>query len=154
MAPELLGLGPDAADELDLLGLDRPGHAGDIGRHAAIDLALEALDDLRPADVPPLLRGGHLLAGVGPEDLREHGEGIGLAFVIIGGIGALLVRVETAADGFDPELVEHVLVVLFGRESDRLLGVGCHAEQAGGDKKECLFHMVCFKTSPKLAISP
>ena len=116
--------------------------------------ALEAFDDLGPADFPPLLCGRHLLAFVGLEDLGQHRVRIGLALIIIGGERALLVGVETAPDGFDPELVEHVLVVLLGRESDRLLGVGSHAEQAGGDKKECLFHMVCFKTSPKLAISP
>ena len=85
--------------------------------------------------------GGDLLAGFRPEDLRDYGEGIGLAFIIVGGIGAFLVRVEPAPDGFDAQLVHHVLVVLLRRERNRLLRKGGRAEQAARKQKDDLFHI-------------
>ena len=121
MAPELLGLGPDPAHELDLLSLDGPGHVRHIGRDTAVYLPLESFDDLRPTNLPPLLRRGHLLARVRAEDLRKDGIGIGLALVVVGGVRTLFIRIEGMADGFDSQLVHHVLMVLLSRESDRLL---------------------------------
>ena len=147
MAPELLRPGPDPADELHLLRLDGPGHGRDVLGHAAIDLPLEVLDDLRPPDLPPLPGGGHLPARLRPEDLRKHGEGIGLALIVIGGVRAALVRIEPAPDGLDAELVEHVLMVLFGRERDRSLGIGRRTEQASGEQCEDLFHIGRFNVS-------
>ena len=149
MSPELLGLGPDHTNHFNLLRLNRPGHAGNIGRYAAIHFALEALDDLRPADIPPLLGGGHLLARVRPEDFRNHGEGIGLAFVVVGGVRTLFVSVEPATDGLDAQLVQHVLVVLLSSESNRLLRIGSCEKQAAGQQKEDLFHIRWFYVSQR-----
>ena len=136
MAPKLLGLGPDPADEFHLFSLNRPGHAGHVVRYAAVHLALEAFDDLRPADLPPLPGGGHFLARIRLENLGKYRVGIGLALVVVGSEGTALVGVEAATDGFNPQLVQHVLVVLFGREGHGRLCIGGCAQQAAGEHDE------------------
>ena len=134
MADELLRLCADHSYSLDLLGLDSPCHRRDILRKTAVELTLECLDDLRSADFPPLLLCGHTLSLIGLEKFRDYREWICLALVIIGCIRAALVRVEAATDRLDAELLEHVLMVLIGREHDRILcesGRGKQAHYAG-----------------------
>ena len=150
MAAKLLRLGADAADEFNLLRFDDPGHARHVGRHAAVHLALEALDDLRPADLPPLFGGSHLLALVRLEDLGQDGIGVGLALVVVGGEGAARIGVEAAADGLDAQLVEHVLVVLFSGERHRFLRVGSSQQQTADKQKKWFFHNKRFYFFPKL----
>ena len=133
MASELFCLGPDHADGLDLFGLDNPCHGRDVVGNAAVNFALEAFDNLGSADFPPLLCGGDLLSCIGLEDLRQYGERIGLAFVVVGGVRTALVCVKGVSDGLDAQLVKHVLVVLLGCESHRLLRIGSRTEQACGD---------------------
>ena len=133
MSSELLGLRPDHTYRLDLLRLDNPGDGRDVVRNAAVNLALETFDDLRPADLPPLFGGGHFLACIRLEDLRKHRIGIGLALIVIGSVRAALVCIKGMPDGFDTQLVKHVLVILLGSESDWLLRIGRCAEQAAGD---------------------
>ena len=60
--------------------------------YRGIRSTLEIFDDLGPADLPPLLGGGHLLAGIGLENFGEDGERISLTLVVVGGVRAALVR--------------------------------------------------------------
>ena len=48
-------------------------------------------------------------------------------------MGAALVCIKGMSDGFDTQLVKHVLVILLCCESHWLLSEGCCAEQAAGD---------------------
>ena len=136
MAYELLGLGPDHAHIFHFFHFHRPGYVRHVFRYAAVHFALEILHDFRPSHVPPLFGGGDFLPGLGLHQFRDHREGIGFALVVVGGVGALLVCVEAAADRLDAQLVHHVLVVLLRRECHGLLCIGQGAEQPAYKQKE------------------
>ena len=136
MSDKLLGLCADHSDSLDLLCLDSPCHRRDVLWETAVEFAFERFDDLRSAHFPPLLFCGHALAFICLEQLWDDRERICLALVIIGCIRAALVRVETATDRLDAELLEHVLMVLIGSEHDRVLCESGCTEQAHYAGKE------------------
>ena len=52
-----------------------PIHLRRDGRHAAVDLAVEVLDNLGPPLVPPLSRRRDFLAIFGHERIRQFGNG-------------------------------------------------------------------------------
>ena len=136
MAFEQFCLGPDTANGLNFFCLNGPCHTGYVVRDSAVYLALKALNYLRPADIPPLLCGGHFFPGFCYQYFRKDGVGVCLALVIIGGARAALIGVKCVSYGFDTQLVHHVLVIFLGGECNWCLRIGCCAEQAAGKQNE------------------
>ena len=97
MSYKLFCLGADHSDRLDLLSHDLPGYVRNVLRKTAVDLSFEIFNDLRSADLPPLLFILHLLAVLGRHQVWNDRERIGLAFVVIGCIRTALVSIESAS---------------------------------------------------------
>ena len=70
---------------------------GRVLRHAAVDLAVEVLDDLRPP-LFPLVGRGDLLAVLEDQRVGQVGIRVGLRLVEVGGVGRLGVAVRPAAE--------------------------------------------------------
>ena len=92
----------------------RPGDLRHVGGHAAVDLALEVLDDLRTPLLPPRLGGRDLAAVLQGQGVRPVRIGVGLGGIVVG-----RVRLAGGALPFGPgrsfvmpELPHHVGVVL------------------------------------------
>ena len=99
---------------------DLPSDLGRFGRHSAVDLAVEQLDDLRTPLAEPVVTGCHSLAIGKQKRIRQMGIGIRLGLVVIGGIGRIaIVAVGAAAHFLDAQKVLEPLVILLARELDR-----------------------------------
>ncbi len=91
---------------------DRPRHLGRHLRHPTVDLAVEQLDELGPADVPPLLGGRDARPGLRYHELGQRRVRRHLRLVVVGEVRRLLVAAfDAAADLGDAEEREHALVV-------------------------------------------
>jgi hypothetical protein len=71
--------------------IDPPGHLGDVGRHAAEHLAIELLDNLRSALLPPDVRARDLLSVLEGQDVGQTRIRIREGFVVVGMVGCRLV---------------------------------------------------------------
>jgi hypothetical protein len=105
---------------------------GSVGGDAAEVFAVEEFDDLGAALGPPLFGGGDGFAVVEDERVGEVGPGVGFGLVIIDGVGAVGVRLDSGAQGGDVEEVEEALVVFGCGELDR----GGRGLGAGGQEDE------------------
>lgn len=76
---------------------------------AAVDLAIEKLNDFRPAEGPPHFRRADLFAIVQDERVRERRIGVGLGFIVV-----RVIAIRAGRDGGDVKKVHEVLVVLLG----------------------------------------
>ena len=81
--------------------------------NAAEDFAIEELDDLRTALLPPDFGCGDALAVVQKQRIGQVGVDVGFGLVVIGGIGAVGAAAGAGAKLFDAEQVHHALMVLF-----------------------------------------
>ena len=90
-----------------------PGHFRDIGRNAADHLALEVFDNLRAALIPPLFRRRNLLPALQCERIGQVSIWIGLRLIVVGMIRVLFIPARARTERCDPQLIHHVLMVLF-----------------------------------------
>ena len=111
VADETLGDGGDSVLRPRRGRRDLPADGGDVGRNATENLAVEELDQLGTALVPPDLGGGDGLAVVQDERIGQVGPGVGPGLVPVDGIGAGAVLRDAGAQRGDVQEVHHVLVV-------------------------------------------
>ena len=83
-------------------------------RHAPQYFALEVLDDLRPALLPPHLGARNLAAVRQREGVGQGGEGIGERLVVVGVVRRLLVAARAGPQRSDAELLHHLSMVFGG----------------------------------------
>ncbi len=109
--------------------------------HAPVDFALEILDDLRPAHLPPRLRVPHRPPVPCPHQLRIIREGVGLRLVVVGRVGRVLLRTDAGPQPPYAELTHHVLVILGSGplDSGGLLPAGCR-NRAKRQPEQCREH--------------
>ncbi len=114
-----------------------PAHRRDALRHPANDFALEVLEDLGAALLPPLLGGCHFLAISQGERVGEIGVRIGLLLIVIGTIGSAGAAAGAGPEPDDPQLLHHILMVLGIRPLQSWRGVvrrgRLSAENNGGE---------------------
>ena len=91
--------------------VDPPRHLGHVLRDAAEHLAIELLDDLGTALLPPRIGAGDLAAVLQRQDFRQVGIRIRQRLVVVGVIRRGLVAARTGTQRLDAELLHHVLVV-------------------------------------------
>ena len=97
---------------------------GTFLRNAADHLAIELLDDLGTALLPPRLGAGDLLAVLERQDFGQVGIRVGERLVVVGVVRRRLVSARARAKRLDAELLHHVLMV-GGRR--RGVGIGRRA---------------------------
>ena len=118
------------ATDLELLrAIHTPCHLRNIRRHAADHFAIEILDNLRPALLPPHVRARDLLAVLERQRIGKVRVGIGECLVVVGVVRCRLVPARTRTQRRDPELLHHVLVI---RRSRRRIGV---RRRSGGRRR-------------------
>ena len=117
-ADEVFGDHRVEADHLMVDGREGPSHFGHIGRDSPIDFLFEQLDDFGAALVPPEFGRRHFFSVVERERIGKIGVGICFRLVVVGVAARLLIAARARAQGFDAELVHHVLVVLVGGDGD------------------------------------
>ncbi len=111
VAHQPLGDDRDAVDLLLLRLGNFPLHLGYVFGDAAVDLAVEVLDDLRPAPGPPLVGGGDLCPILADERVGER-ERLDLRLVVVGKVRRTAIHpFGTLAERFDPQCLHHQLVV-------------------------------------------
>ena len=106
---------------LDLL---RPRH---VLRHPAIDFPVKVLNSFRAPLLPPHLRRSRFFPVLQCQGIGQVGIGIGLGLVGVLIIGRPWVHtVGTRPQGFDAQLLHHVLMILIGApiHRRRQLGIG------------------------------
>ena len=115
-----------------------PGHVRHVARDATIDVLLVHLHDFRTPLVPPHRRRRHLLAVVQSERIGKIGIRVRLRLVVVGMIRSLFITARTGTQGFDAQLIHHVLVILIGGEGDRRrhsrFGVLSQQSSVGADR--------------------
>jgi hypothetical protein len=108
-------------------GGDLPVDFGCVFWDAAVDLAIEELDDFGAALVPPDFWRGDFFAVIQKERVGEIGDGIGFGLVVVGGVGRVGVAGAAGAEGGDLEEIHGSLMVLLVGEVDGLLRDGFDA---------------------------
>ena len=92
---------------------DLPCDSGQMRGNAAEDFAVEELDDLGTALLPPGFGCGDALAVVQKQGIGKVGVDVGLGLVVVGGIRAVGAAAGAGAELLDAEQVHHALMVLF-----------------------------------------
>ncbi len=111
----------DAGDRLGSRRGDEPRDGGRDLRHAPVDLAVEVLDDLGPARLPPGRSARDLPAALQHQRVRQLRVRVGLRLVVVDRVRRLRVaRIRPGPQRRDPEQVHEPLVILLGRELDGL----------------------------------
>ena len=114
VAQEALGDDGDVADLLLLCVRHFPLDRGHVCGDAAVDLAIEVLDDLGPALAPPL-PGGRDLRPIFADQRVGKRERLDLRLVVIGGVRCAPVHaIRALAERRDPQGLHHQPVVLLG----------------------------------------
>jgi hypothetical protein len=111
-------LAPDdrcRADEPIHLLRDRPRDVGCVRGNPPVDLPLEILDELGTAGMPPRTGRRDALAVLQRQRIRQLREGVRQRLVGVRVIGGVLVSAGAGSQPGNPELIEHVLVVLLRR---------------------------------------
>ena len=93
---------------------DFPGDFGNDFGDTADHFAIEIFHDLRPALVPPHCRFGDLFAVTQLQHVGKIGVRIRRCGVVVGVIRGVFIAARTRAEGFDLQLVHHVLMILLG----------------------------------------
>ena len=122
-----------AADRgLHRLG-DRPGDPRNLGRHAAVDLALEVLHDLRASLLPPLLGGRDLVAVLQRQQLRPVRVGVGPGRIVVRRVRCTCGGAPVGAwpKPHDAEPLHHVGVVLARHSIQPRAFLGAEQERVG-----------------------
>ena len=99
---------------------DFPVHFWRVPGHAAVDLAVEILHDLRPPLLPPHFRRRDFLSVLQPQRVGKLRIRICFRLVVIRGVGRFRVPIRAAPQRGDVQQVHRALMVLLGCKLNRL----------------------------------